>query len=223
MDWKKRIIRYSKRVLYPIVSGCITFFLVKGINFILNNLDPGWLVIFLMPIAQVVLPLCAAFFSFYRRMCKEADEDGELEKILKPTTASNITVQHQEEQGPDRIITTQNDLDNFMQQYTVIDELRTKVVGVTFRNDDGSNRQSVLALCHTGADILLRYYEYQGAPAYEVQTEYGPIGNLPKELAWELGQYGDDIYVAGKILAVTGGDKGKYFGCNIILTIYGPK
>lgn len=85
MDWKKRIIRYSKRVLYPLVSGCITFFLVKGINFILNNLDPGWLIIFLMPIAQIVLPLCVAFFSLCRRMYKEAEEDGDLEEILKTT------------------------------------------------------------------------------------------------------------------------------------------
>ena len=145
-------------------------------------------------------------------------------KICKLTTAaSNTTVQHSEKQGPDRIITTQDDLENFMQQYTVIDEIRTKVVGVTFRNDDGSNRQSILAHCHTGDDILLRYFEYHRTPAYGVLTEHGQIGNLSKELAWELGQYGDDIYVVGKILAVTGGDRGKSFGCNIALTIYGPK
>lgn len=186
-----------------------------------NSFDERLAYIFL---AICILVICnpALFIRFLKWISKSIRYI--FIKIYELTTAaSNITVQHSEKQRPDRIIATQSDLDNFMQQYTVIDEIRTKVAGVTYRNNDGSNRQSILALCHTGDDIFLRYYEYQRSPAYEVQTEYGPIGNLPKERAWELGQYGDDIYVTGKILAVTGGDKGKYFGCNIILTIYGPK
>ena len=85
MNWKKRIVRYAKRFLYPIISGCIAFFLVWGINLILNGLEPGPLIIFLMPIAQVALPLCVAFRSFCIRMYKEAEEDGELEEILNNT------------------------------------------------------------------------------------------------------------------------------------------
>ena len=85
MDWKKRIARYIKRVFYPSANGGIAFFLVKGINYILNSLDPGWLIIILMPIAQVVLPLGVAFYSLCRQMYKEAEEDGELEEILKTT------------------------------------------------------------------------------------------------------------------------------------------
>ena len=85
MDWKKRIVRYAKRVIYPIVSGGIAFFLVKGINFILSKLEPGWLIVFLMPIAQVALPLAAAFITLCRRIYTEAEEDGELEEILKNT------------------------------------------------------------------------------------------------------------------------------------------
>lgn len=85
MNWKKRIARYAKRFLYPIISGCIAFFLVRGINLILNHLEPGPLIIFLIPIAQVALPLCVAFRSFCIRMYKEAEEDGELEEILKNT------------------------------------------------------------------------------------------------------------------------------------------
>lgn len=136
---------------------------------------------------------------------------------------STDVIHFKEKQGPDRIISTQDDLTEFAQQYTVIDERRTKVVGVTYRNEDGSNRQSILAHCHAGDEILLRYFEYHGAPAYAVFTEHGQIGNLSKDLAWELGQYGDDIYVIGRILAVTGGYQGLSFGCNIALTIYGPK
>ena len=86
MNRKKRFIRYLKRVFYPTISGCIAFFLVKGINFILNNLEPGWLVVFLMPIVQVILPLYVAFRSFCIQMYKEAEEDGELEEILKTTS-----------------------------------------------------------------------------------------------------------------------------------------
>lgn len=123
----------------------------------------------------------------------------------------------------DLIITTQNTLADFNRNYKVIDERRTKVVGVTFRNDDGSNRQSILANCHAGDEILLRYFEFRGAPAYAVHTQYGQIGNLSAELSAELDLYGDDIYVVGRILNITGGYQGLSFGCNIALTFYGPK
>ena len=147
-----------------------------------------------------------------------------LAKTSKQTAdTSAITGQTKAKQGPDRVISTQEGRAGFLKEYTVIDERRTKVVGVTYKNEDGSNRQSILPHCHAGDKIFLRYFEYYGAPAYGGHTEYGQIGNLSKDLAWELGQYGDDIYVDGRILAITGGHKGLSFGCNIALTIYGPK
>lgn len=175
-------------------------------------------------IAIGTLVICqpTAFFGFLRwivRIGKSASPKA----CIQPDDAPAITTQYEEEQGPDLIISSQAALAQFTQQYTVIDEIRTKVVGVTFRNDDGTNRQSILAHCHPGDEISLRYYEYHGSPAYGVQTENGQIGNISQELAWDLGEYGDDVYVAGRILEVTGGYDGLYFGCNIVLTIFGPK
>lgn len=123
----------------------------------------------------------------------------------------------------DLIITTEKDLDTFMQKYQVIGERRTKVVGVTFCNDDGSSRQAILSRCHEGDDIALRYFEYHGDSAYAVYSKHGQIGNLSAELAAEMEDYGDDVYVVGKILEVTGGYHGLSFGCNVALAFYGPK
>lgn len=122
----------------------------------------------------------------------------------------------------DLVITTEDALADFLNNYSVMGERRTKVVGVTFRNDNGTNRQTILSRCHAGNEITLRYFEYHGAPAYAIHTEHGQIGNLSAELAEELGQLGDNIYVSGRILAITGGYRGQSFGCNIALTFYRP-
>lgn len=67
------------------------------------------------------------------------------------------------------------------------DEYTTKVAGVTFDNNDGTNRQKHLAkfyLDHHGAAYgegsLLRYY-YEGSPAIYVLLEGKIIGNIPAD------------------------------------------
>ena len=126
-------------------------------------------------------------------------------------------------QAGDIVLTTPETYESFHKDHELIRQRRTKVVGVTFRNDDGTSRQTVLSHCHPHDEIYLEYFEYNGDPAYKVLTEHGQIGNLSASLASELDAYGDDIYVSGTISEVTGGYQGMSFGCNIVLDIYGPR
>lgn len=108
----------------------------------------------------------------------------------------------------------------FLSSHTEIREIRTKVAGVSFNNENGSSRQELLSLCEAGQAIELIPFRYKGDPAYRVITQYGQIGNLRADDAALL----DDIYrgcvIVGTISKVTGGANGQYYGCNIILKIY---
>lgn len=119
------------------------------------------------------------------------------------------------------VITSEDELSRFIQEHPLLEEFYTKVVGVTYSNDDGSSRQPILAKCHKGDYITLESFRYQGEPAYAVFTEHGQIGNLSASLAKRLEtDYGDDFIASGTISEVTGGSGGLYYGCNIIIRIY---
>lgn len=95
--------------------------------------------------------------------------------------------------------------------------IRTKVVGVTFKNDDGTDRQEILASVSPGDSLDLEPYEYNGAPAMKVIHALGCIGNLKAELAADLCDNPYITYTA-EVLDVTGGNNGKSYGCNIEIT-----
>jgi len=108
----------------------------------------------------------------------------------------------------------------FLQYYYKADEIRTKVKGVTFRNDDGTDRQTILVHCHAGDQLRFKLFEYDGAPAYAVYCDWGQIGNLSAELAEEIAAREKPCIILGEILNVSGGYRGNYFGCNILINIY---
>ena len=112
----------------------------------------------------------------------------------------------------------------FLRHYRKVDDIKTKVKGVTFRNDDGSSRQSILAHCHAGDQLRFSYYQFRGAHAYEVHSEWGQIGNLSADLADELAEFiirnPHKCILLGEILNISGGYHGEYFGCNIVVTVY---
>lgn len=95
--------------------------------------------------------------------------------------------------------------------------IRTKVVGVTFKNDDGTDRQKILKRVSPGDTLELKPYTYNGAPAIMVVHALGCIGNLKATLAADLckEQY---IPHTAKVLDITGGTNGKSYGCNIEIT-----
>ena len=84
----------------------------------------------------------------------------------------------------------------------VLDTIRTKVVGVTFNNEDGENRQDILSRMSGSEDITVEKYTYNGEPAAYVKWGDKVIGNLSAELAGDLARGGVQT-----------------FGCNIELDV----
>lgn len=98
---------------------------------------------------------------------------------------------------------------------------KTKVVGVSFRNEDGSSRQEIVSNLYEGENVSLEYYEYKNEPAYAVIDFQGDqIGNLSKELAFDIYNKYDGCYFDAFVLRITGGDDTKYLGCVIDISIY---
>lgn len=123
-------------------------------------------------------------------------------------------------------ISTLNDFElmTIMRHYHVVEEIRTKVKGVTFRNDDGTDRQTILARCHAKDQLRFGFFRYEGDPAYTVVSEHGQLGNVSAELAEEIyflvSQFKNKYLILGEILDISGGYQGKKLGCNISITIY---
>lgn len=119
------------------------------------------------------------------------------------------------------IINTQEELEAFAKTHQLEETIRTKVKGVTFRNDDGTDRQTILARCYPGAPVEILEYSWHGDPAYKVVSEFGQIGVLSADLAQRISsRYGDDAIFQATIDAVTGGYKGLSFGCNLCVRIF---
>lgn len=119
------------------------------------------------------------------------------------------------------IINTQEELEAFAKTHQLEETIRTKVKGVTFRNDDGTDRQTILARCYPGAPVEILEYSWHGDPAYKVVSEFGQIGVLSADLAQRISsRYGDNAIFQATIDAVTGGYKGLSFGCNLCVRIF---
>lgn len=119
------------------------------------------------------------------------------------------------------VVTTEAQLKTFLKRHRLQDAIFTKVKGVTFRNDDGTDRQTILARCYPGAPVEIQEYSWHGDPAYKVVSEFGQIGVLSADLAQRISsRYGDNVIFQGQIKAVTGGDSGLYFGCELSIKIY---
>jgi hypothetical protein len=87
----------------------------------------------------------------------------------------------------------------------IAETIRTKVVGVTFDNEDGENRQSILSSMNGSEDIEIEKYTYNGEPAAYVKWGNKILGNLSAELARDLaGKYPNASYTA-EILDISGG------------------
>lgn len=102
------------------------------------------------------------------------------------------------------------------------EEYKTKIVGVTFKNEDGTNRQEVIELCTEGDSLSLEHYYYKGEDAFKVTNLYGEaLGNLKKELTEKLVEKYDIATIEAadvEILNITGEDKGT-LGVNIQIAI----
>lgn len=105
---------------------------------------------------------------------------------------------------------------------TLIDKINTKIVGVTFKNEDGTNRQDIISSCNEGDNLYLEHYYYKGEDAFRITNCFDEcLGNLKKELSAKLVEkYGVDIIESAdvEILNITGQDE-ETLGVNICIKI----
>lgn len=103
----------------------------------------------------------------------------------------------------------------------LLKSMTTRVVGVSFDNDDGTSRQDIISGLSVGEALLLNYHEYENEPAYAVTDALGNcIGHVSKELAATIYQKYKDCYFAVSVDDITGGDSGLKYGCVISIDIY---
>lgn len=157
---------------------------------------------------------------------KTAEEDNPAAVPTGQALASEAVDETLEEDEPEVVedsivVTTKAQLKTFLKRHCLQDTIFTKVKGVTYRNDDGTDRQTILARCYPGAPVEIQEYSWRGDPAYRVVSEFGQIGVLSADLAQRISsRYGDNVIFHGQIKAVTGGDNGLYFGCALSIEIY---
>lgn len=100
----------------------------------------------------------------------------------------------------------------------VVDTIRTKIVGVTFENEDGENRQDILGRMSGNEEIGIEKYTYNGKPAAYVKWGNKILGNLSAELAEDLARKYPNARYTAEILEISGGGV-QTFGCNIEIDI----
>ena len=101
----------------------------------------------------------------------------------------------------------------------------TKVVGVTHRNDDGTDRQEILRRCSTGEGLVLEHQEDNPVDSKAVAAKRingEQLGFLPQELAHEIvSKAGRGYEFAATVTDLTGGKGSKLTrGANVCIFQY---
>lgn len=98
------------------------------------------------------------------------------------------------------------------------------LVGVSFKNDDGSSRQKMLKKIAKENEkddpewfpnITIEQYDYQGSPAIGVYADDYQIGNISKDEVDDVLKNHDTIRSID--INVFGGDSGKSYGAEIVI------
>lgn len=100
----------------------------------------------------------------------------------------------------------------------IAETIRTKVVGVTFQNDDGESRQDILSRMTGDEEIEIEKTTYNGEPAVYVKWGNKILGYLSAELAKDLAARYPNARYTAEILEISGGGV-QTFGCNIELDV----
>lgn len=105
--------------------------------------------------------------------------------------------------------------------FTIARDFNTKVVGVTFGNDDGSSRQEYIKKMKSGDDIIFKPMATKEHPeAIGVFDKKGhQLGYLNAELATEIKEKYATNPMSVTVSGVTGGGD-KTYGCNLHIVIY---
>lgn len=110
---------------------------------------------------------------------------------------------------------------NTPKKKNILREFNTKVVGVTFGNDDGSSRQAIIKSCKEGEKITLKPVPTAEYPdAIGVFNKRGKqLGHVNAELASEIKYKYINNPMSITVNNITGGGD-KNYGCNLHIIIY---
>lgn len=199
-----------KFVLWLIKVWLILFLIVLTlavIGAILGLISKYWIWILLLTTATGII-----YFLYIKR------------SMFKRKTIPTMTLDSLQKSECIPEIVTEEEFNHFLESNTLIRSFITKVRGVTYPNDNGSSRQEILSQCLIGEPVVFHWYTFNGAPACAVISEHGQIGHLAADLAADLdNDYASDDYcIVANISDITGGENGLHYGCNILLSIYGP-
>lgn len=100
----------------------------------------------------------------------------------------------------------------------IAETIRTKLVGVTYDNEDGENRQDILSSMTGDEEVEVEKYIFNGEPAAYVKCGNKVLGNLAAELAKDLAEKYPDARYTAEILEISEGGV-HTFGCNIELDV----
>lgn len=100
----------------------------------------------------------------------------------------------------------------------IAETIRTKVVGVTFKNDDGESRQDILSRMTGDEEIEIEKTTYNGEPAAYVKWDNKIVGYLSAELARDLAVKYPNARYSAEILEISGREI-QTLGCNIELDV----
>lgn len=107
------------------------------------------------------------------------------------------------------------------QQRTAPKSIRTKVLGVTFKNSDGVDRQALLKHITAGEDLLIARGTLDGNSVFLVRHAIGVIGTVKRDAIRPLWDDTEPSELRAKVTQVTGGQGEKTtLGCNI--EVFGP-
>lgn len=142
----------------------------------------------------------------------------ELEAINKVTMMSNANVNNSVDVLARNKRITNTIVEQDDEDCDDEDDSEFNIVGVTFDNNDGENRQKILKKCSVGDLIELRVTKYKGKPAVEVWSSHGQIGNISSDDSEDVSErIGDGRITRAEISAIFGGAKDKpNIGCAII-------
>lgn len=133
-----------------------------------------------------------------RKASVEARKQRELEKKQRDRKSQRIEREKQEERRKQELVRQMRLRHSF-----------AKVVGVTFPNDDGSERQRVLARCKVGEQLILRHdanNEFSEFAIQVLRTNGEQLGHAPEYLAEQICEEKQAGYNAiGVLKNLTGG------------------
>lgn len=100
--------------------------------------------------------------------------------------------------------------------------IKTKVAGVTMKNEDGERRQDVLAKVSDEEilELMRDQFNLNDENAIEVHSVYGQIGFVPRAHAAKIAPLIDQGYQTFCVVLNTTGGLDKSIGCNIQIFVY---